>query len=286
MYPQCTYRWSGLAGLWPLFERLGLSPAMAASQVSEMATPVALLGCRGGAVLETLQRELGSEQVFGFDTSPEMVLQARERGCAHVHVSDALEPLPDGQRFGTVVVSTGVLDPLEPAEARVLLAQLREHLRPGAELWLYGLGRLGPHWQAARILAATDRLGVANHRLYELHRQAGHSSVRAVLQELALSGREALVAKLWLACLERLVAAVSRAEACSREAASSLLKGLAPQVQRCFHPAELIDVAVLAGLNPAMLHAWEGPGVLRLVCRAEPAGASRAGLAFAPHCLH
>lgn len=267
MYMQCTYRWNGLASLWGFFEGMGLSPAMAEALAPQLAGPAGLLGCARGAVLQALQARLGRDQALGFDTAPEMVLQARSRGCANVHLVSNEQPVPAGLRFRTLIIATGVLDPLETHEAGALLGLLRDHLLPDGELWVLGWGRLGPHWVAARILGAGERLGIANRRLYELHARVGGSSVPAVLHELALSGRDALIARLWLMAIERLVAAVARAEACTREAAAALLKGLAPEVQRRFHPAELADAARLAGLHPVRLHACEGPGVLRLVCR-------------------
>jgi SAM-dependent methyltransferase len=272
MYAPCVYNWEGLAGVWNLFEDQGLNPALLSPEFERLAVPVAVVGCGRGAVLDALQQRLGRERAMGFDISEEMVKAARERGCAQVHQVDAAEPIPAGWRFGSILVATGVLDPLEPHETHALLRCLRDRLDAGGQLWIYGFGQFGAHWTAARTLGATHTLGIANHRLYDLYEAAAESSAGQVLQRLGLSGRDALLGKVWLAGIARLVKAVATARSLDPAAALALVRRISPQVQRRFDPNELREAARHSELTTLSVDTHDSEGVLRLVCRSAQSG--------------
>ncbi len=268
MYAQCLYDWDNLAEIWDLFEDKGFSPELLAPEVDRLGTPVAVVGCGRGAVLQHLQRKLGPDHAMGFDISGEMVKAATSRGCAHVYLADPDDPIPEAFRFASILVATGVLDPLEPEEIGALCRALRRRLADDGEVWIYAFGKLGPNWTVAQTLAATHPLGIANHLLFDLYEDATRTSTGELLRRLGLKGRDALIAKVWLAGIDRLVKTISAAQA-SRDTEASLafVRRMAPSLNRRFESAELMDGARRGGLQTVSLQTYEREGVLRLVCR-------------------
>jgi Methyltransferase domain len=268
MHAQCLYDWDRLAEVWDLFEDKGFSPELLAPVVDQLRTPVAVVGCGRGVVLEHFQRKFGPDGAMGFDISEAMVKAATSRGCVHVYLAQADDPIPEGFEFGSILVATGVLDPLESEEIGALCHALRRRLADEGELWIYAFGKLGPNWAVAQTLAATHPLGIANHLLFDLYEDATRTSTAALLRRLGLKGHDALMAKVWLAGIDRLVKTVSAARASPDSTASlAFVRTATPSLNRRFDSAELMDGAERGGLQTLSLQTYEREGVLRLVCR-------------------
>lgn len=270
MYNECSYEWDCLADVWDLFEEKGFNVALVADEVGVLRTPLAIVGCGNGSVLAHLQQRLGAEAVWGFDASAPMVRRAAERGCRNVHHVDPADPIPIGTRFATILIATGVMDLLELPEAAALLAQLRTRLAHDGELRIYAFARYGRNWEVARTLGATCTLGISNRVLFDLYAAAAARSVdNLIAEQLELTGRAALQARIWLQGIDRFVSKVATSRACSRDDAIEFVRRITPQVQRRFDDAELLAAAAQAGLTATSVEHYERDGVLQLVCRAS-----------------
>lgn len=112
------------------------------------------VGCGVGFVVEALRRHFRLE-AFGADVSAVAVARARQRlGADRVHqIEQGRIPHPS-ERFG-LVTCFDVLEHLEAADLRPLLAELRRVLRPGGLLYAT---------IATRASSSVDQFGENLHR--------------------------------------------------------------------------------------------------------------------------
>ena len=210
MYADCLYDWEQLACVWDLYEDQGLNPSLVQAELADLAAPLGLVGCGRGKVLHCLQQALGAYQVAGYDTSAEMAAAARARGCEQVHCIAPGGRLPQREPARTLMVATGVLDPLEPMETTSLLSGLLPFLHPQGQIWIYVFGQFGGSWNFAQSLGATGPLGVANHRLFELYEEAQAQGFDAVAARWGITGKGKLQARVWLHGIGKFMASVTQ----------------------------------------------------------------------------
>jgi ABC-2 type transport system ATP-binding protein len=125
--------------------------------------PVLVVGAGQGIAVELLQKR-GLETV-GLDLDPEMVREARARRGLDLVLGDARAlPFPRN-RFGAVVLSSGVLDYQEDeGVARQILAEALRVLQPYGDLW-------AAFYQLPPVVARVSRrLGLLEERCYHLGR--------------------------------------------------------------------------------------------------------------------
>ncbi len=267
MYTDCLYDWEQLAGVWDLYEDKGLNLSLAQAEISDLVAPLGLVGCGRGKVLHWLQQALGTHQVAGYDTSTEMVVAARARGCEQVHCITPSGLLPQSEPARTLMVATGVLDPLEPGEATSLLSGLQPFLHPQGQLWIYVFGQFGGSWRFAQALGATGPLGVANHRLFELYEAAQAVGVDAAFARWGIAGKEKLQARVWLHGIGKFVDSVAQRQASNNEQALATVRRITPHTVRHFSEEEIDQIVLAAGLESVSTRRFESHGVLRVAAR-------------------
>jgi SAM-dependent methyltransferase len=270
MLAQCAHDWQAVADVWGFFENQGMSPELLAAEDPPPRLPLAVLGCGRGGVLAYLQQRFGATGIHGLDASPRMVEAARERGCANVRLVS-----PDAGDLGlsalaTIIVSTGVLDPLELNEGLALFAGLRRQIGDGGSVWVYAFGRFGPNWTVAEVLRATDPLGIANHRLFDLYERAEKTSLDRALSELDIPGSGRLAAKAWLFSMRRFLEGVIRARGHDQREALEFLRSVSPSVQRRFATADVCAQMKSAGFRVESVREHERAGVMRIIGSAAP----------------
>lgn len=103
--------------------------------------PLLDFGCGVGNLLERFARPTFGLEVHGYDPSPESLAEARQRApAATIHEDPAT--LPTGH-FATVVLS-GVLHHVAPPDRAVLLATVRDRLKPGGNVVIFEHNPLNP----------------------------------------------------------------------------------------------------------------------------------------------
>lgn len=278
MYADCLYDWERLAGVWDLYEDKGLNPALVQADLALLSAPLGLVGCGRGKVLHYLQQELGARQVAGYDTSAQMVAAARARGCEQVHQVTPGGALPQQEPARTLMVATGVLDPLEPEESASLLSGLLPCLHAQGQLWLYVFGRFGGSWNFAQALGATGPLGVANHRLFELYEEVQADGFDAVAARRGIAGKGKLQTRVWLHGIGKFIASVARHQASDAGQALATVRRITPRTVRHFSEEEIGQLLTTAGLEATSTHRFESHGVLRVIARRQTPPGSHAAL--------
>jgi len=128
--------WDSQAGEWDArLNCRGLQPRHVAAIGDWLCDPVLLIGAGRGLILTALRAE--GHAAGGVDWSERMVAEARRDGVEGIETADA-EALPfEAGRFGTVIVSSGVLMPTHTrARLSAYLAEARRVLAPGGSLVL------------------------------------------------------------------------------------------------------------------------------------------------------
>ena len=274
MYADCLYDWEQLACVWDLYEDKGLNPSLVQAELADLAAPLGLVGCGRGKVLHCLQQALGAYQVAGYDTSAEMAAAARARGCEQVHCIAPGGRLPQREPARTLMVATGVLDPLEPMETTSLLSGLLPFLHPQGQIWIYVFGQFGGSWNFAQSLGATGPLGVANHRLFELYEEAQAQGFDAVAARWGITGKGKLQARVWLHGIGKFMASVTQNHAGNGAQALATVRRITPRTVRHFSEEEIGQLIQASSLEPISTRRFESHGVLRVAARrAAPAGA-------------
>ncbi|HSA24777.1 MAG TPA: ATP-binding cassette domain-containing protein, partial [Myxococcota bacterium] len=155
--------WRAWAPYWGEMEDRHFGRAAAERISAGLQPPVLVVGAGQGIIVEHLRRK--GLETFGLDLDPEMVREARERRGLELVLGDARAlPFPRN-RFGAVILSSGVLDYLEDEElARQILAEALRVLVPYGDLWA-AFYQLPP--TVARV---NRRLGILEPRRYHLGR--------------------------------------------------------------------------------------------------------------------
>lgn len=154
------YRIFESAAVYELFQRLLGSDAARRRIVRDFLRPsqgarILDVGCGPGAILDYLPEDV---DYVGYDLNPKYIEEARRkypgRGrffCARV------DEAPDEPGGFDLVLATAILHHLDDAEAGVLMAGARRHLRPGGSLVTLDPVRHPNQPAVARMLVALDR---------------------------------------------------------------------------------------------------------------------------------
>jgi SAM-dependent methyltransferase len=267
MYSECLYDWDRLVPIWDLFEDKGLNTALIDADINLVQPGVGIIGCGRGKVTHYLQQALAPGFVVGYDTSPTMAAAAQARGCRHIYLVSPDGGLPGSEKLATLIMATGVLDPLERTEIVDVLRRIASGMSACASLWIYAFGRFGINWSFAERLGATGELGIANHKLYDFYESASADSFDAAAQRHALAGRERLQAKVWLHGIGKFAAAISDAYGAAPSGAMSIVRQVTPKVARHFSSDHIVQLADTARLDTVSVRHFDAHGVSRLILR-------------------
>lgn len=267
MRNECTHDWNAIASVWDQFENHGLSPTLLDDDpVRSLPVPLVVVGCGRGQVLQHLQKKLGHEQVYGLDTSEKMVAAAKQRGCANVHLVSGDDLNIGVDKFETIILATGVMDPMEHSEMASFIESLTQKLSERGRLWIYVFGQFGPNWKVASALNATCPLGIANNVLFDLYEQASSTSLERALSEHGILRSNGLVAKTWMHSIRRFLNEVIDKAGGDEQTALRFVRSVSPRVQRRFAQHELNDVIDDSEcLHIESVHKHNQAGVLRVI---------------------
>ncbi len=171
MYKECVCQWDQIEEHWDIFEQNGLNPRVISQVSTALNGPLAIVGCGRGLMLEHFVKSIEADEVWGFDTSANMVENAKQRGFANVVLVSPETPIPESLSFETIIISTGVLDVLHPTEIVALLTTLKKRLNAGGVLVVAAFAKQGEAFEFAQILGADCDLGISNQRIFQLYRE-------------------------------------------------------------------------------------------------------------------
>ena len=121
MYDSCLWEWDRMVQFSEVIEPNGLSPDLVYRFAGILNKPLALVGSGRGMVLGYLNGLLGREQIMGFDASRQLVSHTYDAGVNNIYWAPPQRPIGGDARFKTILVSTGLLDPLDPNEMAEML---------------------------------------------------------------------------------------------------------------------------------------------------------------------
>jgi len=179
--------WSAWAPYWEHLEDRHFGRRALDRVLPRMSSPVLVIGAGIGLLVERLQQ--AGHTAFGVDRNRAMVSAAKRRRGLGLAAADA-ERLPfRDESFRTVILSSGVADYAEDAEAGRYLRESLRVLAPGGQL-VAGFHRFEPPLERAYL-----RLGVIRNdryhprRIFELEDAFREELLRPIILAMGWTGR-------------------------------------------------------------------------------------------------
>jgi SAM-dependent methyltransferase len=102
-------------------------------------------GCGIGVTEFCIRGHFPNSQVYGYDTSPESIRQARRLALPEVRFTAGDGgPLPYPDRFFKLIYMNGTMHHIDPVERPRVLAELRRILAPGGFMFIFENNPLNP----------------------------------------------------------------------------------------------------------------------------------------------
>jgi hypothetical protein len=161
--------WNSIAKYWELFEHKGLNESIMDCRFCEIPPPVAVIGIGRGTILKPIIKKLGAENVYGFDTSIEMIKISESLGYKNIKlVTNSFDPLFGMSSFNAIIISTGVLEGLSYNNAVVFLKNISAHLSRNGKIICAIFAEETTRIAIALSMGLVDNNGIKLHELFDL----------------------------------------------------------------------------------------------------------------------
>lgn len=168
MYNACLSKWDLLVEHWDLFEQKGLNAKIIEENITLLEPPIANIGCGRGSLVKKMNDFFSTDQVTGFDSSENMITICKQQSINNVILVNNQKPINNKKLYKTILVSTGVIDPLEPEELKLLLLDLKQKLLPDGNIILAYFSISDEIRQIAEDMGALTDLGCNTSYLFDL----------------------------------------------------------------------------------------------------------------------
>lgn len=164
------HKWDEIAVVWDLFENKGMNINILNQYLHHFVDPIMIIGSGRGTTLKPLVNKFGTENVWGVDGSRKMVEIARKSGYSNILITDdLLNPLKTiKNRFKTIIIATGVIEPLVGYNRRRLLRNLLYSLDDNGKIFATVFAKETKRYQIAKSISATNKKGILLKKMFSL----------------------------------------------------------------------------------------------------------------------